>query len=377
MNRDLRESRLRSKIFGALVGAAIGDAFCVRTELMHYRDIEAQYGRVTDFEKLAPRRPSREPILERFNPFYRSRASMETDSFEPVDFTPLGRWGHEVGVYTDDTRYRLLVYNAIVRKRGPIAGADLASEWFRYRLAAEGATELRTPSLSWDGPEKEWARMLGSLPALSQMATATRPCIAGWDGPLGVVHAGDPEGAAAVGSSMAVGIATALMPDATIETMIEQMLAHVAVLGAQALEFTGRVRALVDIAHGCDDVFALREPFYREFLVSFPPWEAVFTLEMVPCALSLLVAARGDAAQAIVGAANMGRDADTIGALVGELAGALEGVDAFPAAWVDKVMRLNPEPDLAAMADELTGIVLERARAQEQRARAIVSLGPA
>lgn len=98
---------------------------------------------------------------------------------------------------------------------------------------------------------------------------------------------------------------------------------------------------------------------------------------MVPCALSLLVAARGDAAQAIVGAANMGRDADTIGALVGELAGALEGVDAFPAAWVDKVMRLNPEPDLAAMADELTGIVLERARAQEQRARAIVSLGPA
>ncbi len=46
---------LYKKVYGYLLGAAIGDAFGFRTELMHYRDIEDQYGRVTHFDALPPR----------------------------------------------------------------------------------------------------------------------------------------------------------------------------------------------------------------------------------------------------------------------------------------------------------------------------------
>jgi ADP-ribosylglycohydrolase len=139
----MRESALYDKVFGNLVGGAIGDAFGIRLEMMHYRDIEAQYGRVTHFDALPPRQPSTRPPLEQFSRFG-----------EPTEleggFHPLGRWSREVGAYTDDTRYRLIAVQAILRKRGPIDGADLAAEWFNYRLMAEGEC-YNIRILSWEG----------------------------------------------------------------------------------------------------------------------------------------------------------------------------------------------------------------------------------
>ena len=124
-------------------------------------------------------------------------------------------------------------------------------------------------------------------------------------------------------------------------------------------------------------MFALREPFYREFLVTFPPWEAVFTLEMIPAALALCHISRGDAAQALIGAANLGRDSDTIGSMVGELMGALYGVATFPASWVEQLNRLNPTPTLSVMADELVTIIEEQARAEQQRSAEVLRLASA
>ena len=131
---------------------------------------------------------------------------------------------------------------------------------------------------------------------------------------------------------------------------------------------------LLDVAAGCEDVFGLYEPFYREFLVTFPPWEGVFALEMVPAALAICTIAKGDAKHAIVGAANLGRDSDTITGMVGELMGALDTIDALPETWVDQVVRLNPEPDMAQMAEDLCVLIGERAQAQGDRARTLQSL---
>lgn len=362
-------SPLYRKVHGYLVGAAVGDAFGIRTELMHYKDIEAQYGRVTHFEPLPERKPSREPLLERFNAFIPG-----VGTAGPTDFDPLGRWGAEEGVYTDDTRYRLMTCRAIVRKRGPITGADLADEWWNYRMMAEGAGE-HVPTLSWTGPQKLWARMMASLPGLTEMAHAQRPCIDGWDGPLGLIHAGDPERAAATGSSMAVAIATALLPGATIDQVVAGVLEHAFSLGLErGFFFAPRLRRLLEIARDCKDVFELREPFYREFLVTFPPFDLVFSLEMVPCALALCTIADGDFEQAVIGAANMGRDADSIGTMTGEIMGALHGVDAIPAEWTQRVTRLNPEPDLAQLASELCDVIVEGAERQRERAIAVLSM---
>ncbi len=366
---DVRDTALYNKVFGYLVGTAIGDAFCYRTELMHYRDIEAQYGRVTHFDELPPRQASHEPPLERANMF-----RPDVGAKQAADFDPLGRWGAAPGVYTDDTRYRLMTCQAIVRKRGPIDGGDLANEWFNYRMRAEGI-DVRDQPLSWQGPEKVWARMMASLPGLAHMHQAQRPSIDSWDGPLGLIHAGDPPGAGRVGSLMAVAVATAMLPDATIDTVIDNVMRNAGVLGGeQGFFFVPRMRRLLEIAGQCGDVYDLREPFYREFLVTFPPFTLVFNLEMIPCALALCLIAKGDFEQAILGATAMGRDADTIGALVGELMGTLGGINTIPTSWADQVLRLNPEPDLAAMAANLSSVIIEDAHAQTARATAVLSL---
>jgi hypothetical protein len=278
----------------------------------------------------------------------------------------------DVGGYTDDTRYQLIAYQAILRKRGPIDGADLAEEWLNYRLMAEGAAD-HEPTCSWPGPERTYARHLASLPRLLRMATQQRPLTQGWDAPLGLIHAGDPAAAAAVGSPFAVAVAAAMQPEATIDDVIATTLRHPGAAGPLAGEFAGRMNRLVEIAASCDDVFALREPFYREFLVTFPPWEPVFALEMVPCALALSLIARGDPALAIVGAANLGRDADTIAGMAGGLTGALRGASAIPAEWVDKVLGVNPEPDLPQLAADLCDVLVEQARQRQRSAAAILS----
>jgi hypothetical protein len=362
----IRKSQLYQKVFGCLVGGAIGDAFGIRVEMMHYRDIEAQYGQVTHFERLPPRQPSEQSPLERWYPFGVQPANVD-------GFHPLGRWSREIGVYTDDMRYRLMACHAILRKRGPISGADFAQEWLNYRLMAEGASEFE-PTLSWPGPQKAYARLLGSLANLTQMAQQARPCRSGWDAPLGLICAGDPQGAASYGYSMAVAVATALTAGATMDQVISNVLHYAGSLGRDANEFVGRLKRLLEIAARCEDVLELREPFYREFLVTFPPWDGVFSLEMVPCALALCLIAKDDAEQAIIGATNMGRDSDTIAAMAGELMGALYGIQALPASWVEQVLRLNPQPDLAQMAEDLCVVILERVQAQQQRAENILSL---
>jgi hypothetical protein len=356
---------LFKKIFGCLVGGAIGDAFGIRVEMMHYLDIKDQYGWVTHFDALSPRKPTTRPPLERWYPFGVQMGNVK-------GYHPLGRWSREVGVYTDDMRYRLLGCHAILRKGGPIDGTDFAETWFNYRLMAEGAEEYE-PTLSWPGPQKAYARVLGSFKRLASLANQARPCISGWDAPMGIIHAGNPTAAAESGYVMAVAIATALTPGATMEDVIENVLASAWTLGGHAGEFKGRLERLMDIASRCATPFDLYEPFYHEFLVTFPPWDSVFTLEMVPCALAVCAIAGQDAGQAIIGATNVGRDADTIAAIAGELAGALYGIDALPKPWMDKVLRLNPNPDMEQMAKDLSYLVSTRNKAQLERSSKLLA----
>jgi hypothetical protein len=359
------EDKLFKKIFGCLVGGAIGDAFGIRVEMMHYLDIKDQYGWVDHFDDLPPRKPSIQSPLERWNPFGIQMGNV-------AGFHPLGRWSHEVGAYTDDMRYRLLACHTILQKGGPINGMDFAKTWFNYRLMAEGADEFE-PILSWEGPQKAYARAMGSIERLSHLANQYRPCFSGWDAPMGIIHAGNPAAAAESGYVMAVAIATALTPGATIEDVIENVMEYAWSLGHHEGEFKGRLERLLEFARDCNSPFDLYEPFYNEFLVTFPPWEAVWTMEMIPFALATCVIARQDTKQAIIGATNIGRDADTIAGMAGELAGALYGIDALPTPWVEKVLRLNPNPDLEQMAADLTNLIFERNQSQLNRSEKILS----
>jgi hypothetical protein len=249
---------------------------------------------------------------------------------------------------------------------------DFAEAWFNYRLMAEGADEYE-PTLSWQGPQKAYARALCSLERLTKLANDKRPCFSGWDAPMGIIHAGNPSSAAESGYVMAVAIATALTPGATIEDVIENVLESAWTLGRHEGEFKGRLERLLKIAQSCDKPFDLYEPFYKEFLVTFPPWEAVWTMEMIPAAIAICLIAGEDTKEAIIGATNLGRDADTIAGITGELAGALYGIDAFPTPWVEKVLKLNPKPDMEKMAEDLTNLIIERQKSQLNRSKKIIS----
>ncbi len=362
---QMKKENLFKKVFGWLVGGAIGDAFGIRVEMMHYKDIEEQYGYVTHFDDLPPRKASKQRPIERWNPF--GVQMRDVDGFHP-----LGRWRDEVGAYTDDMRYRLMACHTILRKGGPIDGMDFAKAWLNYRMMAEGADDYE-PTLSWAGPQKAYARAMASMERLNHVAKQSRPCFSGWDAPMGVINAGNPAAAAESGYAMSVAIATALMPEASLDDVIENVLSYAWALGAHEGEFRGRVTKLLEIANTCSTPSEIYEPFYDAFLVSFPPWEAVWTLEMVPAALAISKIAGRDTQAAIVGATNLGRDADTIAGITGELVGALYGIDGLPGPWVDKVLKLNPDPDMEEMAMNLTDLVIKQHQSQLKRSKSFLS----
>lgn len=59
--------------------------------------------------------------------------------------------------------------------------------------------------------------------------------------------------------------------------------------------------------------------------------------ETVPCAFALFFLADGDPKTAIIYAANLGRDSDTVGTMVGAMSGALKGASGVPTDWINKI----------------------------------------
>ena len=58
--------------------------------------------------------------------------------------------------------------------------------------------------------------------------------------------------------------------------------------------------------------------------------------EAIPQAFALFLLSKGDFKRGIILAANFGRDADTIGAVLGALRGAQLGASALPESWIER-----------------------------------------
>lgn len=65
---------------------------------------------------------------------------------------------------------------------------------------------------------------------------------------------------------------------------------------------------------------------------------------------------------AVLKAVNLGDDADTTGAIVGQLAGAYYGVESIPKSWLD---RLFMREDIELMANELFALACDESKALE------------
>ena len=91
-----------------------------------------------------------------------------------------------------------------------------------------------------------------------------------------------------------------------------------------------------------------------------------------------LVVAKGDFLEAIRGAANYGRDNDSIAGMAGSIAGALHGDGVIPEGWAEQVNRAN-RVDLDPLAKNLTELAMslqrEQAAAAAVRAAQFAELG--
>jgi ADP-ribosylglycohydrolase len=95
-------------------------------------------------------------------------------------------------------------------------------------------------------------------------------------------------------------------------------------------------------------------------------WTPVHSVsaEAIPQAFAIFRLTDGDFKRGLFWGCNFGRDADTIGAVVGALAGARHGLAAIPDAWVERVRRpagvclkFAAQEDLVSVAEELANLV--------------------
>jgi ADP-ribosylglycohydrolase len=328
MNKDdlLRRAR------GALTGVAIGDAMGAPVEGRSAADIRAQYGRITGFLS-------------------------------------------DVAVGTDDTDFTLFNATLLAAHGSAITPAQVEAEW-RDKLLGPGRA-YRPGGFSDVVSTRNLAAGLHAPQSGAFGHQMWSDGVAMAISPAGIVAAGQPELAARLAATLgavsnsrdgiyaaqaiAAAVAVALV-GASPEAMLEAALA-----AAPADSWTGRSlrRAAAICARLSDDLDTALEQLSAELVVPWWPWADLAT-EAVPLALGAFLAAKGEFRRAVPAGVSLGRDADTIGAIVGSLAGAYGGVDAIPPEWAaraevapGKCIGAVAGVDIAAMAARLVDRALE------------------
>jgi ADP-ribosylglycohydrolase len=250
--------------------------------------------------------------------------------------------------WTEDgmERYKLLCA-AIIRKGGRINIEDLAREWvekidpkkFGYNLGNQDQVIynlLRDGMPPWEvGRYAAWPAFIGTSKMIQPIGivNACRPDNAARDA-LDVARIKDAQGlpnnfALEVAAGIAAATAEALRPSATVNSVIETALAQLPdVPGARR-----EVETVIGWARNAKDWKELRVP-YAERYRGRPGSNAI---EILGGGLACFLAADGRPREAILYAVNLGRDTDCKAYVAGGLAGALRGIEAVPADWVDTV----------------------------------------
>jgi ADP-ribosylglycohydrolase len=372
------DALLLDKSVGAMVGAAVGDALGGATEGASPHQIRQRYGGWVD--GIAP-------------PFHADWATAR----------PLAPYHKGDGHVTDDTLMTHALVRAYAAKRGHLDAYDVAElvvpdliervvfipdlgrEAVAYhRLAAAERWLVTRLHHGHADPREAGVGNVVNCGAAMYMA------------PVGVVNAGDPAGAYAEAIDLAgahqhsygreaagvtaAAVAAAMSPDVTVDDVVAACL-------ELARDGTGAaIAAVVEVAGGFSDareaigpLRAAMAPYdtvgedYRDPGLGARRPSRLHAIEELPVALGLLVVTGGDYREAVLGAVNYGRDADSTATIAGAVAGALGGADAVPVEW-STVVAAASRLDLAAPGRTLAGVAAEvlaadRARLEARAAR--------
>ena len=321
-----------SRAYGALAGLALGDALGMPTQEMSPAQIRAVYGRITGL--------------------------VDGDASQP--YAP----GMPAGSVTDDTEQALLVASLLVRGRGSSSG----------RVALD-AGEFAHALLAWEDSMIE----RGSLDLLGPSTKAALELVRAGEDPLSVGGAGTTNGAAMRVTPIGIAMSTA-DPEAFADAVWSSC--QVTHATRQGFQSAALVAAAVSMGIDWDtpsasDMTALlwKAVSYVDSLPERGAWTpdpdvvaatrramqlvanpasssleclveqvgtSVASAQAIPMAFALL--ARAPSPRALLDAANIGGDTDTIGAIAGAILGAVLGVEVLPTdslSMIEEVSHLN------------------------------------
>lgn len=290
--------RMRDRIRGAIIGQAIGDALGAPTEGMSRATIRELYGRVTGFLSEDP-------------------AGTDDTEYAALTAGLLLEHGHEL---TPEDVARGWT-SALVDQTTPFSGGG-----FSEMVAIHNLDRGLVPPASGSDSHEQWSDG-------SAMRVA----------PIGAYCAGDPKEAARLaavdasvshardgiwcGQAVAAAVATATVSD----DWREVVAVGTAATPADSWSRRMIVKA-VDIATRSGTADERLDELERRVALFHYPWADVAP-EATALAFGVFAIAGGVYEEAVLGGVNIGRDADTIAAMAGAMAGALNGVEAIPERW--------------------------------------------
>ena len=307
-----------SRAYGALAGLALGDALGMPTQAMSPAQIRAVYGRITGL--------------------------VDGDASQP--YAP----GMPAGSVTDDTEQALLVAFLLVRGRGASSGrVALDAGEFAHALLAWEDSMIERGSLDLLGPSTKAAleRVRAGEDPLSVGGAGTTNGAAMRVTPIGIaVSTADPEAFAdAVWSSCQVthatrqGFQSAALVAAAVSMGIDTPRSAASDMTALLWKAVSYVDSLPERGAWTPDPDVVAATRRAMQLVANPASSSleclveqvgtsVASAQAIPMAFALL--ARDPSPQALLDAANLGGDTDTIGAITGAILGAVLGVEVLP-----------------------------------------------
>ena len=329
-----------SRAYGALAGLALGDALGMPTQAMSPEQIRAVYGRITGL--------------------------VDGDASQP--YAP----GMPAGSVTDDTEQALLVASLLVRGRGSSSGrVALDAGEFAHALLAWEDSMIERGSLDLLGPSTKAAleRVRAGEDPLSVGGAGTTNGAAMRVTPIGIaISTEDPQAFAdAVWSSCQVthatrqGFQSAALVAAAVSMGIDTPRSAASDMTALLWKAVSYVDSLPERGAWTPDPDVVAATRRAMQLVANPASSSleclveqvgtsVASAQAIPMAFALL--ARDPSPQALLDAANLGGDTDTIGAIAGAILGAALGVEVLPAdrlSMIEEVSHLG----LSSVAGDL------------------------